>query len=104
MTSMGLLQIFLFFLVLLALTKPVGAYMARLFEGERTFLQPAGRALERLDYKLGGGNETAVPYLTHSAGSMLAFSLAGIMLTSLTQHVQGIRPMNSGGGSSKLIT
>jgi K+-transporting ATPase ATPase A chain len=101
---MGLLQIFLFFLVLLALTKPVGAYMARLFEGERTFLHPVVRPLERLVYKLCGVNETAEQHWTHYAGSMLAFSLAGILLTYLIQRVQGILPFNPQGFGGKLIT
>ena len=59
MTSTGLFQIVLFFLILLALTKPMGAFMARLFEGERTFLHPVIRPLERLVYKLSGVDEAA---------------------------------------------
>src|ERR1017187_10153980 len=90
MTSMGLLQIFLFFLVLLALTKPLGAYMARLFEGERTFLHPVMRPLERLVYRIGGVDESAEQHWTHYAGSLLAFSLTGILLTYLIQRIQGV--------------
>ena len=52
MTSNGLLQIFLFFLLVLALTAPMGAFMTRVFEGKRTWLHPALRPLERLLYKL----------------------------------------------------
>ena len=104
MTSTGLLQIFLFFLILLALTKPVGAYMAHLFEGERTFLHPVVRPLERMVYKLCGVDETAEQHWTHYAGSMLAFSLAGILLTYLIQRVQGILPFNPQGFGGKLIT
>src|ERR1039457_6772194 len=104
MTSMGLLQIFLFFLVLLALTKPVGAYMARLFEGERTFLHPVVRPLERLVYRIWGVDEAGEQHWTHYAGSMLAFSLAGILLTYLIQRVQGILPFNPQGFGGKLIT
>jgi K+-transporting ATPase ATPase A chain len=101
---MGLLQIFLFFLVLLALTKPVGAYMARLFEGERTFLHPVVRPLERLVYRICGVDEAGEQHWTHYAGSMLAFSLAGILLTYLIQRVQGILPFNPQGFGGKLIT
>ena len=104
MTSMGLLQIFLFFLVLLALTKPLGAYMARLFEGERTFLHPVVRPIERLVYKLCGVDETAEQHWTHYAGSLLAFSLAGILLTYLIQRIQGVLPFNPQGFGGKLIT
>jgi K+-transporting ATPase ATPase A chain len=104
MTSIGLLQIFLFFLVLLALTKPLGAYMARLFEGERTFLHPVVRPIERLVYKLCGVDETAEQHWTHYAGSLLAFSLAGILLTYLIQRIQGVLPFNPQGFGGKLIT
>jgi len=102
MTSMGLLQIFLFFLIILALTKPVGAFMARLFEGERTFLHPVIRPLERLMYKIGGVDETCEQHWTHYAGSLLAFSLAGILLTYLILRVQGMLPFNPQGFLGKL--
>src|ERR1039458_10326196 len=104
MTSTGLFQIFLFFLILLALTKPVGAYMAHLFEGERTFLHPVVRPLERMVYKLCGVDETSEQHWTHYAGSLLAFSLAGILLTYLIQRIQGILPFNPQGFGGKLIT
>jgi len=104
MTSTGLLQIFLFFLIILALTKPVGAFMARLFEGERTFLHPVVRPLERLVYKLSGVDEAAEQHWTHYAGSLLAFSLAGILLTYLIQRIQGMLPFNPQGFLGKLIT
>src|SRR5450755_3435650 len=104
MTSIGLFQIVLFFLILLALTKPMGAFMARLFEGERTFLHPVIRPLERLVYKLSGVDEAAEQHWTHYAGSLLAFSLAGILLTYLVQRIQGILPFNPQGFGGKLIT
>jgi len=102
MTSMGLLQIFLFFLIILALTKPVGAFMARLFEGERTFLHPVVRPLERLVYKLSGVDESDEQHWTHYAGSLLAFSLAGILLTYLILRIQGMLPFNPQGFLGKL--
>src|ERR1700691_4734532 len=102
MTSMGLLQIFLFFLIILARPKPVGAFMARLFEGERTFLHPVIRPLERLMYKIGGVDETCEQHWTHYAGSLLAFSLAGILLTYLILRVQGMLPFNPQGFLGKL--
>jgi K+-transporting ATPase ATPase A chain len=104
MTSTGLFQIVLFFLILLALTKPMGAFMARLFEGERTFLHPVIRPLERLVYKLSGVDEAAEQHWTHYAGSLLAFSLAGILLTYLIQRIQGALPFNPQGFGGKLIT
>jgi K+-transporting ATPase ATPase A chain len=104
MTSTGLLQIFVFFLVILALAKPVGIFMARLFEGERTFLHPVVRPIERLVYKLSGVDESAEQHWTHYAGSLLAFSLAGILLTYLIQRIQGTLPFNPQGFGGKLIT
>jgi len=102
MTPSGLLQIFLFFLIILALTKPIGAFMARLFEGERTFLHPVVRPLERLVYKLSGVDESAEQHWTHYAGSLLAFSLAGILLTYLILRIQGMLPFNPQGFLGKL--
>ena len=102
MTSTGLLQIFLFFLIILALTKPVGTFMARLFEGERTFLHPVVRPLERLVYKLSGVDESAEQHWTHYAGSLLAFSLAGALLTYLILRIQGMLPFNPQGFLGKL--
>jgi K+-transporting ATPase ATPase A chain len=46
MTTNGVLQIVIYFLIILALTKPIGAFMARLFEGKRTFLHPILRPVE----------------------------------------------------------
>jgi len=103
MTSSGWLQIFLFFLILLALTKPMGAFMARLFEGERTWIHPAVRPVERLVYRLSAVDETAEQHWTHYAGSLLAFSLAGILLTYLIQRIQGWLPFNPQSFGGKLI-
>ncbi len=104
MTSIGLFQIFLYFAVLLALTKPTGLYMARLFEGERTFLHPVVRPFERLIYKISGIDESAEQRWTHYAASLLAFSLVGILLTYLIQRVQGLLPFNPQGFGGKLIS
>ena len=52
MTSLGIAQILVFFLIVLAITKPIGTFMYRVFEGERTFLHPIFRPLERLIYGL----------------------------------------------------
>jgi len=57
MTSSGIFQIVFYFLLLLAVAKPLGSYMARVFQGERTFLHPIVRPLERLLYRLAGVKE-----------------------------------------------
>jgi len=104
MTYIGVFQIVLYFLILLALTKPMGAYMTRVFEGERTFLHPVVRPCERLIYKLSGVDESHEQHWTHYAGSLLAFSLVGIVLTYLIQRLQGLLPFNPQGFTGKLIS
>ena len=50
MTLLGIAQIVVFFAIVLAITKPIGTFMYRVFQGERTFLHPVFRPLERLIY------------------------------------------------------
>src|SRR5260370_4292547 len=95
---------FLFFLILLGLAKPMGIYMARLFEGERTFLHPVIRPLERLIYKLSAVDEAHGQHWTQYGGSLLAFSLMGILLTYLIERTQGLLPFNPQGFGGKLLT
>jgi potassium-transporting ATPase potassium-binding subunit len=104
MTPTGLLQIFVFFLVILALTKPVGAYMARVFQGERTWLDPVLHPFERFIYRLCGIDQGAEQHWTHYAGSLLAFSVTGILLTYLIQRIQGLLPFNPQSFTGKLIS
>src|SRR5579871_3681646 len=104
MTSTGLLLIFIYFAVLLALTKPLGIYLAKIFEGQRTWMHPVVRPLERLVYKLSAVDETAEQHWTHYAGSLLAFSLVGVLLTYLIQRIQGMLPFNPQHFGGKLIS
>jgi len=95
LTLNGLLQIAVFFLVVLALTRPMGAFMARVFNGERTWLHPLLRPLERLIYRLCGIKEEQ--RWTGYATSLLMFSLATLLLTYLVQRIQGLLPFNPQG-------
>ena len=70
MTPLGIFQILLFLGVLLALTKPIGAFMARVYEGQKTFLHPILQPLERLLYRLGGVKEDVEQRWTQYAASM----------------------------------
>ena len=97
MTANGILQIGVFFLAVLALTRPMGAFMARVFEGERTWLHPALRPLERLIYKLCGVREDQEQRWTSYAASLLMFSLVSLLLTYLIQRLQGFLPFNPQG-------
>jgi K+-transporting ATPase ATPase A chain len=96
-TPNGFLQIAVFFLVVLALTRPVGAFMARVFEGERTWFHPALRPLERLIYRLCGIHEDQEQRWTGYAASLLTFSLVSLLLTYLIQRIQGFLPFNPQG-------
>src|SRR5262252_8387300 len=94
MTSAGVLQIVLFFAIILICTKPLGAYMARVFEGRRTFLHPVLRWLEVLTYKAAGVREDVEQRWTQYAASLLSFSIFGFILVYLLQRMQGILPFN----------
>ncbi len=94
MTPVGLLQIAVYFVILLALTKPIGLFMARLFQGERTFLHPLIRPVERLVYKLCGVNEGTEQRWTQYAGSLLAFSAVSFVFAYIIQRVQAYLPLN----------
>jgi K+-transporting ATPase ATPase A chain len=94
MTPTGILQIAVYFLVLLALTKPLGAYMARVFQGERTFLHPLFRPLERGLYRLCGIDEGAEQRWTQYTASLLAVSLVSFLFVYVLQRLQGFLPLN----------
>jgi K+-transporting ATPase ATPase A chain len=94
MTANGWLQILLFFALILALTKPLGIFMARIFSGERTFLHPVLRPVERLLYRLTGVDETREMRWTEYAVAMLLFSVVSLLLLYLLQRLQGILPFN----------
>src|ERR1700730_13559604 len=94
MTSTGLFQIIVYFLILLAITKPVGMYMTRVFNGERTFLRPMLRWLEVLIYRLSGVREDVEQRWTQYAGALLSFSVFGFLLAYFIQRAQGYLPLN----------
>jgi len=94
MTTLGILQIGIFFALILVCAKPLGAYMARLFEGQRTFLHPVLRWLEVLTYKAAGVREEAEQRWTQYTASLLSFSAFGFLLTYLMQRAQGLLPFN----------
>jgi potassium-transporting ATPase potassium-binding subunit len=94
MTGNGILYILVYFLALLALTKPLGLYMARVFEGEHTFLHPLLRPVERLVYGICGIREENEQRWTQYAASILAFSLVSVLLVYAIQRLQGVLPLN----------
>jgi len=94
MTTAGILQIAIFFALILVCAKPLGSYMARVFEGERTFMHPVLRWLEALTYKASGIKEDVEQRWTHYAAALLSFSLFGFLLTYLLQRMQAYLPLN----------
>src|SRR5512141_666015 len=104
MTAMGVLQIALFFALILLCAKPLGSFMARVFEGQRTFLHPALRWLEVLTYKVTGVKEDVEQRWTHYTASLLSFSMFGFLITYLLQRAQGLLPLNPQGFGASNVT
>jgi K+-transporting ATPase ATPase A chain len=94
MTILGIAQILLFFLIILALTKPAGLFMYRVFEGQRTFLHPILRPVERLIYWLGGVREDVEQTWVRYTGSLIALSTFCFLFPYLLQRLQGLLPLN----------
>src|SRR5882672_8551937 len=94
MTLNGWLQILIFFLLILAVTKPLGLFMTHVFNREQTFLDPVLRPIERLIYKLTRVDEKREMRWTEYAGAMLLFSLVSMLALYLIQRLQGHLPFN----------
>ncbi len=100
MTTIGWAQILVYSLLLLAVTKPLGSYMARVFAGERTFLSPVLGPVERLLYRLFGVDEQEEMRWTTYALAMLAFSLVAMLFTYALLRLLGLLPFNPMGFST----
>jgi K+-transporting ATPase ATPase A chain len=94
MTLNGWLQILLFFALILLVTKPLGVFMARVFNRERTFLDPVLRPVEKLIYRTTRVDEDREMRWTEYAAAMLLFSLASMLVLYLLQRLQGLLPLN----------
>jgi len=88
------LKVALYFLLLLALTKPIGLYMRRVFCGERTFPDPLMRSFERLIYRLCGVDEKREQSWQAYTLAMLAFSAVGLLFTYVIERIQQFLPLN----------
>ncbi|MCX5568211.1 potassium-transporting ATPase subunit KdpA [Kaistia nematophila] len=97
MTVNGWIQILVFCGIILALVKPLGGYMTRVFNGERTILSLIFGPLERGLYRLAGTSDREEQHWTTYAGAMLLFNLAGFLLLYVLQRVQGSLPYNPAG-------
>src|SRR5258707_418693 len=94
MTLNGWLQIFLLCVLILLVTKPLGIFMAHVFNREKTFLDPVLRPIERLVYRLTGVTEEREMRWTEYAAAMLLFSLVSMLVLYLIQRLQGHLPFN----------
>jgi potassium-transporting ATPase potassium-binding subunit len=94
MTTFSWLQLALYLFVLLLLVKPLGSYMARVYEGERTFLSPVVRPVERIIYRIAGLRaEEEMDWKTYAV-AVLLFNLVGLLLLYALQRIQSALPFN----------
>ncbi|KAB2730561.1 potassium-transporting ATPase subunit KdpA [Brucella intermedia] len=100
MTLNGWFQILVFCGIIILLVKPLGGYMTRVFNGERTFLSPILVPAERGLYRLAGTSEREEQHWTTYTVSLLLFNLAGFLLLYVLQRGQGSLPFNPMGMSN----
>jgi K+-transporting ATPase ATPase A chain len=94
MTINGWLQIAFFLVLVFLVTKPMGVFMARVFNREKTFMDPMLRPIERLLYRVTGVDENHEMRWTEYAISMLLFSVVSMILLYLMERLQGYLPFN----------
>jgi len=97
MTGNGILQLAFYLIVLIALARPLGSYMARVYDGRPIRLDRALGWLERLVYKAAGiAPESEMGWKTYAL-AMLLFNLAGVLTVYALQRLQGVLPLNPAG-------
>ena len=100
MTVIGWIQILLFCAIILAITPVLGAYMTRVFSGQRTFLSPILRPVELTLYWAGGVEEKSEQgWLRYTVG-MLLFHVGGFVILYALLRLQGVLPFNPAGQSA----
>jgi K+-transporting ATPase ATPase A chain len=100
MTIIGWIQIALFCAIVVALVKPLGWYMSRVFNGERTFLSPVLRPVEAVMYRLGGVDERHEQHWLTYTIAMLLFHVGGFLVLYALLRLQGFLPFNPAGQSA----
>jgi K+-transporting ATPase ATPase A chain len=97
MTANAIFQLAFYTIVLLALVKPLGAYMANVYEGKRTWLDPALGPVERFFYRIGGVKPDAeMSWQTYALAMLLFFTIGTVLLYGM-QRLQGFLPLNPQG-------
>jgi K+-transporting ATPase ATPase A chain len=94
MTLIGWLQILVFCAIILALVKPLGGYLTRVFNGEPTFLSPVLRPVEATLYTLGGVDERREQHWITYTVAMLLFNAAGFLILYGLMRLQASLPLN----------
>ena len=94
MTAIGWAQIFIYCAIIIAITPILGAYMTRVFNGERTFLSPVLRPVEVLIYKMAGVDERQEQHAVTYTVGMLLFHVGGFLILYVLMRVQGWLPFN----------
>ena len=100
MTWSGWAQIALYFALLTLLVVPLGRFMARVFEGERTFLSPVFRPVEAGLYRAAGIDERREQHWLTYTLAMLVFNALGFLLTYALLRLQAVLPLNPAGMSA----
>ncbi len=94
MTVNGWLQILFFLVLVFLVTKPMGVFMTRVFNREKTFMDPVLRPIERVLYRVTGVDEDQEMRWTEYAVSMLLFSLVSMIVLYMMERLQGYLPFN----------
>jgi potassium-transporting ATPase potassium-binding subunit len=94
MTSIGWTQIFVYCAIIVALVKPLGWYMTRVFNGERTLLSPALRPVEAALYWMGGVDEKREQHWVTYTVAMLFFHIGGFLILYAVMRLQAVLPFN----------
>lgn len=94
MTFIGWMQILLFCVIIVALVKPLGGYMTRVFNGERTWLSPLLRPVETGIYWIGGVSETREQHWLTYTVAVLFFHIGGFVILYALLRLQAVLPFN----------
>jgi potassium-transporting ATPase potassium-binding subunit len=91
------LQLIVYMVVLIALAKPLGTFIAKVYQGERTFLNPVMQPVERFIYRLSGVKAGEEMNWKIYAIAMMLFNILGLLVVYLLQRLQGFLPLNPQG-------
>ena len=94
MTLIGWIQISIYCAIIVALVRPLGGYMTRVFNGESTLLSPALRPVEAALYRISGVDEAREQHWLTYTVAMLLFHVGGFLILYVLLRLQGVLPFN----------